>query len=360
MRFALALSLSLATMLLRPTPLHADELLVDGIAAQVGTDIVLVSEVMELVAPQERAMRSQSAPPQVIARARADALETVIEWRLIEQVVQRTELFATDAEVDTTIETIANENSLSLAQLKRNVVTQGMLWDAYRAEIKRELERRKILNAVIAAKIVIDDAEVEGLFEQRFADQPDTGTTVQLRQLLAVGGEAGSGATVKEACDLVHEARAKIKTGRDFAEYATRYSAVAPETGGDLGWMHHSELSAYMRDLIEPLQPGGLSAVHELPIGCTVVQLVDRQEFRPATYPEVEQALRGELYEEKLMVEYRDWIEDLRSHTFIERRGYFADAAQFVKDAPAGNEFQTGLGTGSVLRLDAAEAENTQ
>lgn len=353
----LALALSLLALLLRPAPLRADELLIDGIAAQVGADIVLVSEVMELAAPQERAMRAQRAPERQIVQARADALETMIEWRLIEQMVEHTELFATDAEIDATIEAIASENKLTLAQLKQNVVTQGMVWDAYRVEIKRELERRKILNAVIATKVQIEDDEVEAMYVAHFEDQPDSGTAVHLRQLLAVGGEAGSGASVEEACELVRKARISIASGRDFAEFAMRYSAVAPETGGDLGWTHSDDLAPYLREMVEPLQPGQMSEVLELPIGCTLVQLVERRDFHPVTFEQAEEKLRSEIYEEKLMAEYRKWMEELRSHTFIERRGYFADAAQFTSEEPGGSEFEAGLGDLGVLGGGTAEGE---
>ncbi|MBW2267054.1 MAG: peptidylprolyl isomerase [Deltaproteobacteria bacterium] len=357
MRFALALSL-LAPLLCPASP-SAEELLIDGIAAQVSTDIVLVSEVMDLVAPQERELRAQNAPEQHILQVRADALETMIEWRLLEQMVKQTELFATEAEIDTTIEAIAAENNLTLGQLKRSVVTQGMVWDSYRQEIKRELERRKIINAVIAGKVQIDDGEIEAMYASRFEDQPEGGTKVHLRQILAVGGEAGSGATVEEACKLVRKARNSITTDREFSEFAMRFSAVAPEKGGDLGWMHTDQLSSYMREIVAPLEPGQLSEVKELPIGCTVVQLVERRDFRPVSFEETEEALRAELYETRLMTEYREWMEELRSHTFIERRGYFADAAQFAPDEESASEFETGLGSGSVLGGGAGEGRDT-
>ncbi len=83
----LALALSLLALLLRPAPLRADELLIDGISAQVGADIVLVSEVMGLVAPQERAMREKQAPEHHIVHSRADAIENMIDLRLIDQMV---------------------------------------------------------------------------------------------------------------------------------------------------------------------------------------------------------------------------------------------------------------------------------
>ena len=57
----LVLLLTLACGLL-PCPALADEVLADGIAAQVGGDIVLVSEVLRIVEPSERQMRKQGLP----------------------------------------------------------------------------------------------------------------------------------------------------------------------------------------------------------------------------------------------------------------------------------------------------------
>ena len=46
--------LGLLFAMLLAAPGRTDEVLVDGIAAQVGSDIVLISEVMQMVAPNER------------------------------------------------------------------------------------------------------------------------------------------------------------------------------------------------------------------------------------------------------------------------------------------------------------------
>ena len=85
----------------------ADETTADGIAAQVGNDIVLVSEVIARVAPMEARMRQQNAPAIEIAKLRAAGLEKLIEARLIDQIVERGELYATDEESSRTSESIA-------------------------------------------------------------------------------------------------------------------------------------------------------------------------------------------------------------------------------------------------------------
>ena len=113
----------------------ADTALLDGIAAQVDGRIVLVSEVMRAVRPQEEAMRRAGAPEEEIAKLRADGLERLIESRLVEKVVEESNSKASDEEITRTIEGIAKENGLSLEQLYASVVFHGLTVEEYRSQI---------------------------------------------------------------------------------------------------------------------------------------------------------------------------------------------------------------------------------
>ena len=332
-------SLFLAALLCSPA--GADEMLADGIAAQVGTEIVLYSEVVEVVAPTERQMRAAGAPRTEIAKLRAEGLETMIELRLIERVVRDAELFATDEEVDQTIELIARENGLGVEQLKRSLTSQGMSYDEYRAEIKRELERRKVVNALVASRVHVEEKEIQTLYKERYSQQPEGGTTVHLRQMLVPAGEE-AGRSLDESCSLVQKLRARVVAGEPFDELAYQNSAAAPQRGGDIGWLHQDSMASWMLDLIEPLEGGQMSDVVRLPFGCTFIELVERQEYEPVSYEKAKTQLQNEVFEQKVSQEYRTWMEELRAHTFIERRGYFADAAQLGRSGPGSRRTSTG------------------
>jgi hypothetical protein len=43
------------------------------------------------------------------------------------------------------------------------------------------------------------------------------------------------------------------------------------------------------------------------------------------SYEQAKETLSRELWERKLELEYRNWIEELRGRSYIERHGYFAD-----------------------------------
>ncbi len=224
-------------LLLFGLPASAGEKLADGIAAQVGSEIVLVSEIMQIVAPVEEQMRKAGAPETEIAKLRAEGLERLIEWRLIEQVVKKAELFATDAEVDRTIEGIARENGLTSEQLTTSVVSQGMTYKDYRGQIKREIERRKVVDVMLLPRIHVEEYEVRALYEERFGDQPEGGESFHVRQILITGG-GDTGRTHKEACVATYYAFKRIQAGESFEEVAREGSTVAPLLGGDIGWIH--------------------------------------------------------------------------------------------------------------------------
>ena len=97
------------------------EELVDGIAAQVGEEIVLVSEVMATVAETEKKMRAAGIHEREVAKLRAEGLEQMIEEKIVDSEVRRMELFASDQEVDSAIEMIANPTKRGMS---RNIAVE--------------------------------------------------------------------------------------------------------------------------------------------------------------------------------------------------------------------------------------------
>ncbi len=333
-RVPAALVLCLAAAAL---PGRADEVLVDGIAAQVGGEVVLISEVMQTVGPREAQARAAGLDEIEIAKMRADALEQLIEWRLIERVVEQAELYATDEEIDEAIGSIASENNLTMDQVKQSVVAGGLSWDEYRDEIKREIERRKVVNAMVATRVRVDDADVEALYRETFSEQPDGGTTFHLRQILVARtppAEDGTPPEPEMVCAAAAAALARIEAGEAFENVAAEVSGVEPRRGGDIGWLHEDQIASWMSDVLATLQDGQVSGVIELPFGCSLLKLVERRAFEPMTLEQATPMLQQRVFERTLNEELTAWMEKLRESTYIQRHGYFAEAAQLGSQSP--------------------------
>ena len=88
-------------------------------------------------------------------------------------------------------------------------------------------------------------------------------------------------------------------------------------------------MASWMSGLIAPLQPGEMSEISRQPFGCNILKLVERTQYEPVSFDQARASLEQALYSQKMEAEYSTWMEDLRKHTYIKRRGYFADAANF-------------------------------
>ncbi len=326
--------LALALVLAASRPAAAQERLVDGIAAQVGSDIVLVSEVRRMADPVEKRMREAGAPDGEVEKMRAEILERLIERRLIQQAVQRTEIDATEREIDAAVEAIAEENGLTLEQVVATVKAKGLSLEEYREQLRAEIQRKKLISGMVASKVRVEEDEIRERYEKRFADQPTTGEEVHLRHLL-VPFVSEDPEDQAEVCARVEEARGRVAGGESFARVAAELSVLNPETGGDVGWIHAKSLAGWMNGPVAALEAGQTSDVLREPFGCNLLHLVERRSFEPVTFEEARPSLERQIFEERMADEFSDFLERLRGQTYIERKGVFADATPSLGSAPS-------------------------
>ena len=308
-------------------PVADSSILLEGIAAQVGSDIVLVSEVRELAAPTVERAKQAGASERDLRMIEAQALERLIEKALLRLVVKRAELQASDEEVDGTIAEIASDNGITPEQLRASVEAQGLPYEAYRARIKGEIEHSKVVNGVIGGRIEIKPEEVQAIYEQEFASRPKSGAEFHVRSFVVAPETPDQKAA---ACTRVHEARARVAAGEDLLQVAHGVATMNPE----LGWVHEGQLAPWLEAAVRSLAPGQLGDVTEEAFGCVFVQLLERREVQPVALEDAQRAIMNRLYQERMQGEYEKFIEEIRSHTYIERKGTVASIEEFAPSIP--------------------------
>ena len=303
--------------------------LVDGIAAQVGTEVVLISEVDRIAAPIEKRMRASGVDDREIAQMKAGVLDSLIENRLLDITAERVEVEALDDEIDSAIESIAQDNGISMDTMIRSVEQQGLSYPEYRAKIGQEIVRQKVMGGMIRSKIDIKDDEVRALYAERYSDQPEGGIEVRIHHLLVPAIEAKPWA-VDIACQEAREDLDRVAGGDDFLAVARETSPTDP----DLGWNLEEDLAGWMLTVIQGMRPGQTSDVVPLSFGCSVLRLVDRRQMRPKTYEDVRAELQNELYNKAYDRESQALFDRLRERTYIEKKDVFAGADQLEFEAP--------------------------
>ena len=305
----------------------AAEILVDGIAAQVGNLYVLISEVEELARPVEERMREAGVPAEEIRNMRSEALGRLIEERLIESVVTRLEMDASEEEIDNTVRGIASDNGLTVEQLRASVESHGLTLEEYRGKLKGELERSRVLNTLVRSRVRVEIEEIELAYLERFGDQRQGGEEANLRHIMIAAGEE-SGRDQRTACMIAQDAADQIRAGDlEFREMARRVTEMNAEQEGELGWLHTDEIAPWMAGALSNMKVGDVSDAIPMPFGCNVLQLVALRGFTPVTLKDAEPALRDELSRHKMEREYLSWLDTMRKQTYISRKGIYADGS---------------------------------
>jgi peptidyl-prolyl cis-trans isomerase SurA len=309
------------------------EEVVDGIAAQVGTEVVLISDVARMSDPVEKKMRAAGATDQDVAEMRAEALEQMIEHKMIALLAKRAEIEASEAEIDDAIASVAKENGMTTEALKKSVESQGLPWEAYRKKLGEEIVQQKVVGGMVRAKVEVKEDEVRALYQQRYGDQPTGGREIHVLQI-AQAADGEKPAQHAAACERVRAALGRVRAGESFAKVAAETSQAAP----DFGWIHEATLAPWMVAVLAKLNPGQVSDTIELPVGCAALQLVGTREAQPVSYEQAEKELRAMLYDERFQEQYRHFIEKLRKQTYVDRKGVFADATRIGAKAPGAGE----------------------
>ncbi len=341
---ALALTLWLAPIAVRaqedgddaaPADAVEEIEIVDGIAAQVGTDVVLVSDVTRLAGPIETQMRDAGATDADVVTMRDELLERLIDRTMISLFAKRNEIQPSDAEIDEAMSAVAAENDMTVEQLRQSVETQGMGWDAYRKRLGDEIVQQKVLGGMVRARIRVEEDEIRAYYDERFGDQPTSGDEVHL-QHIAVAARDDKPAAKRAACDRVRSALGQVRSGRDFLEVAREFSEGTP----DLGFVAMANLAPWMAEPVNQMQPGAISDVIALPVGCAVLRLVERREVQPVSYEQAAPRIQQILTEQKYETELEAFLERLRKQTYVERKGVFAGGAGADASAGAGSRLQ--------------------
>lgn len=301
--------------------------MVDGIAAVVGSEIILLSEVVERSVPvfgelEAMARQGGGKPPVGAQRVQVlrEVLESMIDDILIAQQAAEIKLSVTSEEVDAAIENVVQENGVDREIFEREVAKRGMDMMAYRAQMRRDLLKYKVINLKVRGRVKITDVEARDYYNNLVRDVRASGWFEGAHILVRVpqGARAVEVARLKKRAE---EIRARLDAGESFEAVAKAASddAVTAERGGGLGVRKPGEIPALDRAFVD-LEPGEISGPLRTPSGFHLVKLLAREELGVQPFADVRQRILGQLVQEEMIRQEKIWLKELKLRTFIDRR----------------------------------------
>jgi peptidyl-prolyl cis-trans isomerase SurA len=312
------LRVSLAALLLLTTSVHADEP-IEGIAAIVGEDVILRSDVDSAMAPVLARIRAQQGPvtSEVERQVRDEALRSLIDDKLILRVAERNNMEASAQDIDQAIEGIANDEGVSVEEIYAAVSSQGLTREQYRSQLGAQLTKMRVVSGSVQSRVSVGEDEVRELYERRFGNV-SPGVRLRVLHILLPWPQVGSAASRSQIQEMASSVRARALESGDFAGLARRVSAAPTAAQGGLTVFRQGEAPPAIEQALGALSPGEISPIVETEHGLNLFQFIDRFDPSKVALADVEGQLRYELQERKSGPELEKWLGELREMQYIE------------------------------------------
>jgi len=306
-------------LIVLPWCVNVEAKIIDGIAAVVNDDVILQSELFELVEPYRREYAAKYSGKDLNDRLRATAralLDAVIERQLLLQEAARRGVEIEESMIDEAVKGIRDRFG-SDEELRKAIAEQGETMATFRKKHEEDLLARKISQVrlrEIDKEVTISEQDVRDFYEkhkEELAAEPKM-------EFLKMFVSADSSLPPDERAmrrGVLKKAMAEVEGGADFEELAERLAqdddtSVTVEIG-------RGDLPAELNSAVLSMREGEVSDILESEQGFYVVKVL-RSQFEKVTYSdELRARIRSALRKQRVQEKWNDWLKKLREDSRV-------------------------------------------
>lgn len=271
-------------------------------------------------------LQNDAALRQALAELTPNILAEAVDELLLVQRGRELGVKLSDQQFQQAVENIKKENKLDDAGLAKALSQEGITL----ADLRQNFERTHLMRAVQQNEIMpamsLTEEEKKQFYQANLKDYM-TPSTVTIRELFVEvptvmqNGQPASSVGAEEAAkEEIEAARTRIvKGGEDFAKVVGEVSdAGSKANGGLIAGILVNDVSPALADILNKLKPGEVSEPFRTAKGFNIFKLESRSEATPEPFEKVRDQISQRIYEQRMDVETKKFLEKLRTQANIE------------------------------------------
>jgi len=299
---------------------------IEGIAAIVGEEIILKSEVEEQLLFYCMQAGIEPTDSLRLAEVSEEILNRMIDAKVVVQEARQQKITVTPEELNQAIDSAVAEVKMRMGseerfkeEMEKEGLTEQKLREKYREELEAQLLAMKLVDKEIRSKIQVTDEDVRKFYEDRKDELPRRPPEVTLAQIVIVP-EVDSTIDRKSRAEA-QEVLNAVREGQSFERLAAQYSDdPSAENGGDVGFFSRGDFEEDFETAAFALEPGEVSDLVRSRFGYHIIKLVEKRGdmahvkhilIRATPTEEAEQEARGLATELRKRIEAGENFEDL-------------------------------------------------
>ena len=281
---AQGLQLQSSQSLSLPAPVGTRQ--VDFVVALVNSEPITNSELQgELQRVQQQFALQRRPLPDKNELAR-QVLERLIGDQIQLQLARQSGIRIDEAAVDLAEQNVARQNQLSVADMRRQLVAEGVSMPQFRTQLRNQLTLTRLRERELAPRGRVTELEIDQYLREAQSNSGPTTQQINLAQILVAVPDDASDAQVATLRARAEALLARIRAGEDFNNLA-RTDSDAPDrsNGGQLGMRTSDRYPSLFVDATQALALGEVSALVRSGAGFHLLKVMERQDANlpPAT-----------------------------------------------------------------------------
>lgn len=299
------------------SPTWAARKVIERIIARVNSEIITQRQFDREKEKLRQQMSQQYSGAELETKVRENSKDLLRD--LIDQALMVQKAKDLDVNVETDLVKRQDEirkslNLASLEDLQKEVEKQGLLWEDFKDNIRRNLLVREVVGREVGRTIIISHDESRKFFEEHQQEFASPGG-VELAQVLISNEKHKSDEAEKRAKDALSE----LKSGQKWAEVVRKYSddAATVNEGGSIGFMKDGTLAPAINDAIAKLDNNEFTDQIPIKSGFVILKVLERRRQGIPTFDEVEQRVGEYLYSQRMQPAMRKYLANLRKESYV-------------------------------------------
>ena len=295
--------------------------LISGIAAIVNDEIITIRELNREFDLASKDVEKKDGPlsAESAKKLRSNILDSMVDRVLVRQKIKELNIVVSEEEIRQSIEDVKKQNRFSQEALVSALLSQGLTFDQYKAQLKDQLERLRLMSQEVKAKIQVSEREVREYYEANpslYKEEP----TSRARHIFLKISKNASNAEIKKIMEKAANVVSEARSNSDFAALARKYSddPGAAKDGGDLGTFKKGDMLPEIESTVLNMKPGEVSEIVTSPLGLHIIKLEERSAEKMKPLESVKASIEDILYRKKSEERFTQWLQELRKGAAIE------------------------------------------
>lgn len=207
--------------------------------------------------------------PENISRIRGQVLRSLVDEHLQWQEARRLNIEVAQDEVDKAFDRIAQRSNMSVDQISKTLEDGGVARSTLEAQIRNDIAWNRVIQQQFGPLVTVGDGEIDEVMK-RLEEESGQPRYFVSEILITFDNPAHAEEIAAGTQRLVEQ----IRQGAPFEAVARQFSQSASSAnGGDIGWVHASQLPDKVSEVVTRMQPGTVSDPIRTLTGFYIVQL---------------------------------------------------------------------------------------